>query len=179
MRQKILLLSAALLQLSLLLGVIFLEEGAVRAGLTVQVPARSVDPFDPFRGRYVVVDLVLPEVSSDLDPGVLFVEIRKDPENRLTYGSFSKDRPAETNHYLEVTVLETGEGGEARSLRLATGPLKVYLPEQLAPEVEGLVTRWGADTDLVLEGVVFQGNFRPLRFLYKGKEVRLDAPTSR
>ncbi|MGD9127524.1 MAG: GDYXXLXY domain-containing protein [Planctomycetia bacterium] len=93
-------------------------------GTAYRIPCGIYDPYDPFSGRYVMIQ---PDVNlyqenhHSLDRGTKWVVITKDDKGRLQIAGMTKDRPTEGD-YLPI--------GFQNNLR------KFYMNEKLAPAAE-------------------------------------------
>lgn len=106
-------------------------------GTSYRFRTAPVDPVDPFRGRYVVLDfeaarLAVPAGTHDFEPGQrVYAPIAVDEQGYATLGVPSP-RPPDGGDYLQVRIQWVGDG----ELRLRLPFDRYYLDERLAPEAE-------------------------------------------
>lgn len=185
----IILVAIFLLQLIVPLSTVLGEQMALSQGSTLRVPVRSIDPYDPLRGRYLnlQLDLVLPEGNYQngrawlvLEPGqetlgasrVVYPEPEVAEMVSVVYLEPSPEQPS-----LEVFIRRDWQGGDDDNIRYrADFPgevLRFYLREDLALKAEKILANPGANsgevTGFELEGSVLQGRFRAIRLLHEQK----------
>lgn len=153
-RRKLMLFAlVALVQLAVPAWMIVGHERTIDRGESFEFEVRPVDPYDPFRGRYVRLALSpdrmpLPEESDDwrmpTPDELVYVTLGRDADGLATYEAVSNHPPTDTDAYLAVHALRGGdfpsEGNEPRPALVLDTPFdRYYLNEDLAPEAERLV----------------------------------------
>jgi uncharacterized membrane-anchored protein len=126
-------LGQLLVPVSMLLG----REAILSRGHEVKVHARPIDPYDPFRGRYVIVNAAphIPasvKLPSDLSQGDTVYAALK-TEDGFARVTNVTTQPPEGSLYLEATF----NGGANR--QLAFNLDRYYMNEKMAPAAENLV----------------------------------------
>lgn len=110
------------------------HEHTLKQGELLNFRCRLVDPYDPFRGRYVAVDVdagqvVLKQEQEAWTGHKLYVALELDEDGFARYGGPSLE-PPETGAYLHAYV---SYGGWVRF------PLdRFYMDEYIAPEAEAV-----------------------------------------
>lgn len=131
-----LLLGGIVLQWTLPVYLIRRGQAALDEGALYRFRTAPVDPVDPFRGRYVVLDFVaatltLPRAAERYDDGERgYAPIRVGADGFALLDPPLPQPPA--GDYLQVRVAWAGEG----ELRLQLPFDRYYLDEHLAPEAE-------------------------------------------
>ncbi len=170
-RPLVLLVLICSLQLTVPLTTVLSEQFAISRGTTVGIPVRTIDPYDPLRGRYLNLrmDFLLPEGSYlngkawlILEPGQETIAVRK-----VVYQAPESDVLA-----LEVRISKdwtTSEDGKNKyRVNLPEEEQRWYLREDLALKADKLLLQSDGTTNFELKGSVFQGRFRATQLLYKG-----------
>lgn len=132
--------TAALLQLAAPAYFILRQETTLREGCEVWVPCRAIDPFDPIRGRYVIVNpttvpLPLPGDGDVREGQRIYLLAGPDDGGRLRFTSIALARPAAGEScYLEMEAAYAA-GGEM-NVRLPFD--RYYMNEKAAPRAEAV-----------------------------------------
>lgn len=144
-RQKIVLvafLGLSAIQLCAPLSMIAKRELTLRGGEVVRFRTAPVDPYDAFRGRYVVLGLEAGEALADdgetfrRDQKV-FVRLKEDDEGFARYDGVTSTRPSE-GAYVATRVRWYGDG---RKVHLRSPCDRYYLNERDAPAAEAAYRR--------------------------------------
>lgn len=114
------------------------RELTLRLGESFRFETAPVDPYDPFRGRYVALNFTTPnmivedwEVGNSVQKAFAVIETGESGSARIA--SLHRTRPAE-GHYLKVNVLRRGP--ETYHITLPFD--RYYMNEHTAPEAERL-----------------------------------------
>jgi uncharacterized membrane-anchored protein len=127
----------ALIQIWVPLSMIARREATLRQGTAFRFQTRPVDPYDPFRGRYValqfVSDTVPTKVARSYERGqMVFVGIEEGTNGYAKLSGVSVDRPQD-GHYIRTKVYYHG-GNSNLHVKLPFN--RFYMNEHDAPEAE-------------------------------------------
>jgi uncharacterized membrane-anchored protein len=132
-RNKIILLVFALVamaQMAVPAMMIFEREGVLDEGAAHKFRTAPIDPYDPFRGKYITLRYNTNQIEvpteEDWNRGeTVYVQFTEDADGFTVIESVSKSAPENTSDYLETTVayFETYYGDESGNSTLA-----VYYP---------------------------------------------------
>lgn len=120
-------------------SMIYQHEAALTQGEPIKIKCQPIDPADPFRGRYVTINLDLgaprlPEGEALLAPEKRWVTLEPDEEGFYRWGVAHAERPA-SGVYTQAEVW-MGWQNDGESLQ-AVQPLdRFYMNEWRAPEAE-------------------------------------------
>jgi len=123
-------------QLAVPAGMILDREATLRQGAVYRFRTQPVDPYDPFRGRYVWLRLEPDSVPAakgmGLDDNLMaYAVLGTDADGFATVETLSDDRPEEGD-YVRVHTYQYGAGDV-----YITWPIdRYYMEERLAPEAE-------------------------------------------
>lgn len=135
-----------------LLGLLFLAQLAVPAymianremtlagGKQFKFKAAPVDPYDPFRGRYVSLNFDTGEIPATdngdyLYGDTVFAVMETDENGYARFTAVSKEKPA-AGDYMEVRVANTTGDANKKMIRVRLPFDRYYMDEELAPEAE-------------------------------------------
>ncbi len=97
----------------------------------------AVDPYDPFRGRYVTLAPLPDRIEGRFDRGDVFALLKAGPDGVAEVTGLVGERPA-TGDFIPVRAW-WWSGNETR---FALPFTRFYLNEKLAPEAERAVREW-------------------------------------
>lgn len=141
-------------QLAVPAHMIYQQERTLAHGEVYKFRCGPIDPYDPFRGRYVQLTVAynpisLPRKNVGVTQGAGYLELEKDEEGFVQIVGIHKNPPQGRDYYqveisnwynANVTQDEQGEGKENDQTMVelwVTHPFsRFYLNETLAPEVE-------------------------------------------
>lgn len=144
MKQKLLLAGFALLclaQLYVPASMIMQHERTLTQGELVKIRCRPVDPADPFRGRYVTLDLDLGQArfvkseEPDAPPSdQAWVTLEPDADGFVRWGELRKSQP-ESGLYVFSRVYPYWST-EGDTINVEPPVDRFYMNEEIAPEAE-------------------------------------------
>lgn len=150
-------LLASLLILAVVSAKIMRAAAAHRLGKSYRFPIKAFDPRDPFRGRYLALQMENAARSSDIPDGCTSgplsycVSIMVDEKGRAQFGHLSSE-PPEAGDWLNVEPLRW------RDQNHFYPPFdRFYLNEKLAPEAERILMDAFANGEAELVVRVYRG----------------------
>ena len=158
MKSKHLLLLAfavvCLLQLGVPVSMILGRENVLREGKEFRFITEPIDPYDPFRGKYVTLgfrdDFFETDTAQQWAMGQrVFVSLREDEEGFARISDITTEAPTEESDYLEAKVNYTNLTENGRQLVRISFPFdRFYMEETLAPAAETAYAEanWNATT---------------------------------
>ncbi len=136
---------AAIAQIALPLSMIAKRELVLRNGEPFKFRARPVDPYDPFRGRFVELTLQPtsapwgePTTESGSQRGAAYALITTNADGFAEFSVVRRSPPNE-GPYLRVELSHL-DGSDRAHFRLPTD--RFYMEETVAPKAERLVRTW-------------------------------------
>ncbi len=133
-------------ELGVLAGAIERRGTTLARGAVYRFVTRPVDPYDPFRGRYVA--LAFEQTSAAVPPGIsltrrqrVFVPLEIVPDGFTRLGAVSLTRPP-GGDYLAADAVPTGDS----VARIVLPFDRYYLNERAAPAAEALYRRARGNT---------------------------------
>ncbi len=134
---KTLLAIVIALQLSVPLYMIVSNEVTLARGTLYRFRVAPVDPYDPFRGRYVTVRPLDTHVYSDLKlaSGDTAYALLKDSDGYAEISDLSVDRP-ESSDYLPVRIHSVSDGPDGKLFRIEYPFDRIFMNEKTAPLVD-------------------------------------------
>jgi uncharacterized membrane-anchored protein len=190
-RRAALFVAVALAQLAVPAWMIHGHERTLTHGETFEFEVRPVDPYDPFRGRYVRLALSPDRMPLPEETGgwrmperdeLVYVVLGRDEDGLATFEAVSAE-PPDADAYLAVHAWRGAdfppEGETPRPALYIELPFdRYYLNEELAPEAERLVwprrdTAPGEEETVRarLEVRVYRGRGVPTALLIDGRPV--------
>lgn len=171
-----LLVALAVAQLAVPAWAILSNERILRHGETFRFRAVPVDPYDPFRGRYVALRLAPNTAAAEEEEGAAiswgdtaYAPLGRDAEGFATLGPLRREPPP-TGAFLTVEVTDRTEEGWTVELPFD----RYYLRDDLAPDVERAFFALAADDDAApswLEVRVLAGRGVGARLYVGGRPV--------
>lgn len=137
----ILFICLVLVQLYVPASMIIKRELTLRNGVEYKFKAVPVDPSDPFRGRYVSINIEdnrvpVTDNTEYQRNQTVYVLIQKDTEGFSKIVSVAKERP-KSGAYFKTKVLYADRVGEASNFVNIKIPFdRYYMEEKAAPEAE-------------------------------------------
>lgn len=131
----------AIIQLAIPLSMIIRRENALRNGESYKFQVEPVDPYDPFRGRYVDVRLKgdAVAVSEDFESRhgqKVYVILEKDQEGYAKLADIKLKKP-KNGHYFTTKILYSDKDEEGNHQVYVDIPFdRYYMEEKLAPQAE-------------------------------------------
>ncbi len=149
MKQRLFLLmfvGVAIVQLLVPGTMIYSRETTLQHGQQVRFRTAPVDPYDPFRGRYVALQIESSTAPLPADWKLVrgqrvYVQLETDPEGFATLGQLSQEPPNSTL-YLQAPIRSINNN----TVRLRLPFDRYYLEESLAPEAERAYRRHSQST---------------------------------
>jgi hypothetical protein len=147
-----------LIQLGLPVKMIWDREDILSQGKEFKFETEPIDPNDPFRGKYIVLnylaDWVPVEDKSDWEYGeTVYALIGEDERGYAHFISASKNRPNPGTAYLKTTV-GSGFYTESTKLPLKLDFYRLYMDEYEAPKAEALYADSQVDSTFTAYGLV-------------------------
>jgi uncharacterized membrane-anchored protein len=142
------------IQLYIAGGMIIANETLLVEGKIIKLRTAPLDPNDPFRGKYIILNLLdnLVEVSEAGDwtyGDVAYVTFREDAQGFALTDQLSKSEPAGTQDYLKVKVTGIIDRPEEQKVYIAFPFDRFYMEEKKAPEAERIYREALSDTSKV------------------------------
>jgi len=126
--------AAVLLQLGLPLGVVFEKNDILRNGTEFKIRTQPIDPADPFRGRYVAIDVTVPVPERIQSQGYLrrgyYLRLQADAEGFAQVAAIS-ERPLDG-----AGVLHMRNASYYGNTFIRLPYDRYYMQEKLAPKAE-------------------------------------------
>jgi len=170
MRKKYLLIAFAcmvLVQLAFPLKMIFDRELILLRGETFLMKIAPLDPYDAFRGRYVMIsyedrEVPMPRKFQHMeDLKELYITVKKDEHGMLVYDQVTLQPPTNTNSYIREEAESYGFSYDDGEIWLDL-PYRYYMNENKAPRAERLLNEAYAQIvvykgQVVLKGILVNG----------------------
>lgn len=170
MRKKYLLIAFAcmiLVQLAFPLKMIFDRELILLRGETFLMKIKPLDPYDAFRGRYVMIsyedsEVPMPKKFQHMENlKELYITVKKDEHGILVYDQVTLQPPTDTNSYIREEAESYGFSYDDDEIWLDL-PYRYYMNENKAPRAERLLNEAYAQIvvykgQVVLKGILVNG----------------------
>lgn len=174
---KPLLIVMFIIQLGVPAYMIYEQTQILSTGTEFKFKTRPIDPYDPFRGRYVTLRY---EANSGMTPSNgesfergdwVYAYIVKNAEGFAEFSKLSSEKPKDGAPYLYTEVTY---GGPKNGYRIKLAFNRYYASEETAPNIEKVVwRRQGGDLDNVYSLVRILEGKATLKELYiDGMPVR-------
>lgn len=131
----------SIIQLYVPVSMIVKHEITLRSGLQYKFRAAPVDPYDPFRGRYVTIrinDTALP-VPDNVDFSTnqsIYVQLEQDEQGFAKMTGIAEKLPKE-GAYVKAKILHLINEGAGKKTAVIKLPFdRYYMEEKLAPAAE-------------------------------------------
>ncbi len=141
----VLLLSLFIIQLAVPGYMIFEQNQILSEGSVYKFKTRPIDPYDPFRGRYVTLTYAVNQERTPVLEGAeidseqwVYVLLGTDEEGYATLEGLTDQKPENGKDYL---YLETYWGSQAEGYRVKLPFNRYYASEKSAPAIESAVWR--------------------------------------
>lgn len=132
-----------IIQLAIPISMILRREITLKNGEAYKFQVEPVDPYDPFRGRYVDVRLKADRITVSKDIEVesgrkVYVILQEDQKGYAKLADVKLERPKEGN-YFETNILYSTEDEQGNKQIYVDMPFdRYYMEEKLAPQAENL-----------------------------------------
>lgn len=170
MRKKYLLIAFAcmvLVQLAFPLKMIFDRELILLRGETFLMKIKPLDPYDAFRGRYVMISYEDSEVPMSEkfqhmeNLKELYITVKKDEHGMLVYDQVTLQPPTDTNSYIREEAESYGFSYDDNQIWIDL-PNRYYMNENKAPIAERLLSEAYAEVVIyrgqaILKGIQVKG----------------------
>jgi hypothetical protein len=161
-----LIIGLGLLQITVIVGFIAIEEHKKSGTITIRLPSRGYDPFSPFRGRFVRVRPQWPwqeDWSASTQRGTYYLELTRIETGEILYSEPSRETP-EHNNYLII---------KNSNWHHDTGSIEYYLQEDTAIAAERwIIDNSGEIEDLMeIEFQIYKGEATPVGLYFEGIPV--------
>lgn len=146
----------ALLQLTVPLKMILDKENILSLGVPYKFRTRPIDPYDPFRGRYITLDFTasqfeIPNDSSWRVGDVVYVHLGKDAEGFARIKDITRQPPADGNvDYVKGQIRYVYD----EHITIEYPFKRFYMEETKAPDAEQLYRSSRMDTAQVVYALV-------------------------
>ena len=170
MRKKYLIIAFActvLVQLAFPLKMIFDRELILLRGETFLMKIKPLDPYDAFRGRYVMISYEDSEVPMSEkfqhmeNLKELYITVKKDEHGMLVYDQVTLQPPTDTNSYIREEAESYGFSYDDNQIWIDL-PNRYYMNENKAPIAERLLSEAYAEVVIyrgqaILKGIQVKG----------------------
>ena len=148
---------------------IFQQEKTLQTGTLFKFKTQPIDPNDPFRGKYVVLNYAANVVDLDSKQSWAYGEgvyarIVEGTDGFAKIGSLEKFPPIGDTHYVKVEIANIF-GENPLQARINFPFSRFYMEEHKAPKAEALMRELSRDSSKV---------FYSLVFVHKGKAALED-----
>ncbi|WP_341878016.1 GDYXXLXY domain-containing protein [Defluviitalea saccharophila] len=131
----------AVIQLAIPLSMIIRREITLSRGEVYKFQVEPVDPYDPFRGRYVDVRLKNDAliVSKDFEsrPGQkVFVTLDKDQKGYAKFAGIQLEKPKQGNYFATKILYSFEDDYGKQEIHVEIPFDRYYMEEKLAPKAE-------------------------------------------
>ncbi len=139
-----------LIQLAVPASMIFEREQVLQDGTVYLFKTRPVDPTDPFRGKYIVLNyeannIVVSDVNGYARGAEVFVTFEVGEDGFAETSSISTVPPTHTKTYLKTTVSHLNEHTQRVYVDLPFN--RYYMEETKAPEAERMYNEANREED--------------------------------
>lgn len=167
----------AIMLLTVPLMMIINSETVLREGRDFRFRTQPIDPYDPFRGKYIVLNfqqtmVEVPEVKEWTNGESIFLQVREDSIGFAQVFAPSKERPIGTDDYFEAEV-EYALGGD-KSIRVKFPFDRYYMEESKAGAAERIYFEMARDRTKEVYALVtvFQGEARLKNVYIDGESIK-------
>jgi len=154
----LLLLGAFLVQWFVPLNMIMQQEDILKEGTVFKFKTRPVDPNDPFRGKFVILnyEAARNETAEEQhwfrgEP--VFVRIATDAQGFAKVHALEKMAPVDDDDYVQAEI-DRIWGENPTRIRIKFPFERFYMEETKAPKAEALFRDMRADTSIVIYSLV-------------------------
>jgi len=154
----LLLFVAFLLQWFVPMNMIMQQETILEKGTTFKFKTQPIDPNDPFRGKFVVLNFVADRAEAT--DGTLwfkgepvFVRIQEDADGFAEIASLEKLEPIDEKHYVKAEIASIW-GDNPVQVRIKYPFERFYMEETKAPKAEAMFRDLWRDTTTSVYGLV-------------------------
>lgn len=157
-----LMVATFLLQWLVPLQMIFQQEVILEEGIAYKFKTRPIDPNDPFRGKYVVLnyesDIINLDNAQDWVVGEkVFVSIEENAKGFAEIYGIGKVPPIEGKNYLQAEIGSIF-GENPMQARINYPFTRYYMEETKAPKAEALFREIQEDTTQIIYSIVVINN---------------------
>lgn len=161
----ILFLLVALVQIYLPASMILDREATIRSGQVFKFKCQPVDPSDPFRGKYIVLEFQsgiyhFEEQEEWYHGELIYVSITNDPQGFAKISSVNRFKPPESSDWFKASVNWSNWNGSQGELSINFPFDRFYMEESKAIKAEQLYREQLMDsTSVVYSNVsIYEGN---------------------
>lgn len=154
---------------------IFRYETVISKGESFIFKCKPVDPYDPFRGRYVRIrignEVKIGKTAVDLTrewsgiPGWTWIE--KDKDGFARCAGFSHDKPESGGTYAKCKLHKTWNSKNTEEWQVELEPDRVFMNEKLAPQAEAAQR----NNECSVELKIYDGKVVPVKLLMNNKPM--------
>ena len=154
----LLLVATFLMQWFVPVNMIMQQEDILKEGTTFKFKTQPIDPNDPFRGKFIVlnyeannIDIKGDEYWYQGEP--VYVKIKEDEKGFAQIAGLEKTLPVDDNHYIKAEI-ERVWGENPSKIRIKYPFERFYMEENKAPKAEALFGNMRRDTNTVIYSLV-------------------------
>jgi uncharacterized membrane-anchored protein len=134
-----------------------------KKGTAMKFRCRPIDPNDPFRGKYIVLDFDAERLEADtnlkyMDGEQVYAMLGTDAEGFARFTEAKRELPANNPLYLKLNILYTTYTDSTMMLHFDLPFKKFYMEESKAPAAENLYFEHVSDTIGNTYGLVYVHN---------------------
>ncbi len=154
----ILLVATFLFQWFVPINMIMQQENTLKEGTPFKFKTQPIDPNDPFRGKFVVLNYAanrfdLTDATQWIRGEPVFVRIQNDAAGFAEIAGLEKIAPIDDNHYVKATINRVwGKNPVKVSIRYPFE--RFYMEETKAPKAEAMFRDLWRDSSTTVYGLV-------------------------
>jgi len=153
-----LLVATFLLQWFVPLNMIMQQENILKEGTTFKFKTEPIDPNDPFRGKFVVLNYVADRVEVTngqqwFSGEPVFVRIRENAVGYAEVAGLEKVAPVDDSNYVKAEI-QSVYGDTPTIVRLRYPFERFYMEESKAPKAEAMFRDLWRDSTTTVYGLV-------------------------
>lgn len=156
---KILLLVLCVVQLAVPGYMIYEQSQILSEGKVYKFQTQPIDPYDPFRGRYVTLTYTINAAPIPSDENLqrdewAYALLAEDDSGYATFTKLVAKEPSANQDYIKLKI---GWGSKERGYYVKIPFNRYYAPEDVAPKIERTVRRRQREEDVYAEISVLGG----------------------
>ena len=147
-----------LLQWFIPLNMIMQQETILKEGTSFKFKTQPIDPNDPFRGKFVVLNYIANQTTIQdgqkwMRGEKVFVKIQEDPDGFATIASLEKVAPTGEKNYVKAEIRQVW-GENPVNVRVRYPFERFYMEESKAPKAEAMFRDLWRDSTTTVYGLV-------------------------
>ena len=141
------------------LNMIMQQENILKEGTAFKFKTEPIDPNDPFRGKYIVLnyeanEIEVPQNTDLYTTESVFVKIQNGSDGFAEIAGLEKMAPTANIPYVKAIIISASSNETTKTLRVAYPFERFYMEESKAPKAEALFRDIWRDSTINVYGLV-------------------------